>query len=60
MVQYRHEPLNEELPHWCITLIPDDELATVLYMRGTDVQNLTLHQAERKAEQLNAKLETEH
>ena len=48
------------MPHWCITLIPDDELATVLYMRGKDVQNLTLDQAEKKAAQLNEKLQTEH
>ena len=60
MIQFRHDRSDEEMPHWCIAFVPDDDLATVTFLRGKDVQDLTLHQAEQKAAQLNAKLDTEH
>ena len=60
MIQFRHEASDSEMPHWCITFVPDDDMATVTFLRGEDVQNLTLQQAEKKVEQLNLKMSTSH
>jgi hypothetical protein len=57
MVQYRYEESGPETAHWCITLVPDDDQGTIIFLQRADSQNLTLSQAEKKAEELNRKLE---
>lgn len=56
MVQYRYEPSGPDMAHWCIVLVPDDEHGTVMFLQRSDTQNLTVVQAEKKAEELNEKL----
>ena len=58
MILFRHEQSEPEMPHWCISLVPDDDVATVTFLQGRDAQNLTLAQATSKAEELNAKLDS--
>jgi hypothetical protein len=57
MVQYRYESSGPEMAHWCIVLVPDDEQGTIIFLQRSDSQNLTVAQAEKKAEELNEKLE---
>ena len=56
MVQYRYEASEPEMGHWCIVLVPDDDQGTIIFLQKADTQNLTLVQAEEKAEELNQKL----
>jgi hypothetical protein len=56
MIQHRYDPSEPDMPHWCVALVPDDDMATVTFLRGKDVQRLTLAQAEKKAETLNERL----
>ena len=56
MVQFRHEQSEPEMPHWCVALVPDDPTATVTYLQGNSVQNLSFQEATEKAAQLNEKM----
>ena len=56
MIQYRHDPSEPTDPHWCVALVPEDESATVTYLQGSSAQNLTLEQAENKAEEMNTRM----
>ena len=60
MVQFRHETSAPEMQHWCVAFLPEDQTATVTYLQGKAVQNLTLRQAEEKAAQLNERLSSDH
>ena len=56
MVQYRYVTSEPDMPHWCVAYLPVDETATVTYLQGKAVQNLTLKQAEVKAAELNERM----
>lgn len=56
MIQFAHEPSQPTDAHWCVALVPEDETATVTYLQGQTVQNLTLQQAELKATELNQRM----
>ena len=56
MIQFAHETSEPTEAHWCVALVPEDETATVTYLQGQAVQNLTLEQAERKADELNQRM----
>ena len=59
MIHFTHETSDANDTHWCVALVPEDETATVTYLQGPSVQNLTLEQAELKADELNKRM-TEH
>jgi hypothetical protein len=56
MIQFAHEPSQPTDAHWCVALVPEDETATVTYLQGFAVQNLTYEQAEQKAAELNERM----
>jgi hypothetical protein len=56
MIVHRHDDSSPEMPHWCISLVPDDVTATVTYLQSRDAQNLTLAEAKLKVDMLNEKL----
>lgn len=51
------QPDQPEMPHWCIVMVPDDDSATVTFLQSKDMKDLTMIDAERKAKELNAKLD---
>jgi hypothetical protein len=56
MIHFAHEDSQPTDPHWCVALVPEDETATVTYLQGPAVQNLTFDQAELKAAELNERM----
>jgi hypothetical protein len=60
MIQYCHESSEVDMKHWCVAFLPEDQTATVTYLQGKAVQNLTYKQAEEKAAQLNERLNSDH
>jgi len=56
MIQHSHETSQPNDAHWCVALVPEDETATVTYLQGHAVQNLTFQQAELKAAELNERM----
>jgi hypothetical protein len=56
MIQFSHDTSEPTDPHWCVALVPEDQTATVTYLQGQAVQNLTLQQAESKAAELNQRM----
>jgi hypothetical protein len=56
MIKYAHEPSQPADEHWCVALVPEDETATVTYLQGQSVQNLSFDQAEQKADELNRRI----
>jgi hypothetical protein len=59
MIQYRHETSGAADRHWCVALVPEDEMATVAFLQGKTVQNLTYQQAETKSAELNERMSDE-
>ena len=56
MIQFTHETSQPTDAHWCVALVPEDETATITYLQGNAVQNLTFEQAEQKAAELNVRM----
>jgi hypothetical protein len=59
MIQFAHETSEQNDAHWCVALVPEDETATVTYLQGRAVQNLTYEEAEQKAGDLNQRMNEE-
>jgi len=55
MPQFFHESSEDEAPHWCIVMVPDEESQTVTFMQGKGSWRLTEAQAKARAEELNSK-----